>query len=325
MLLRLTLAGALAFQTFFFSSLAFAADAPWPNKPFRIIVPFPAGAASDTVARLIGTKLSEKLGQPFVVYNRDGASGEIGTTLLSQAEPDGYTIGIATTTTLVTVPVLTPRIRYNALIDFEPIAMIGYSPFVLVVYPKLPATNVKEFIALAKAKPGAISYSSEGEASLARLGAELFANMAGIKLSQIPYKSSTQGVIDLLGGRIDSQFGILTTTQRYIRGGELKALGVTTRNRIPGFPDLPTIAEAGLPGYEASLWVAFIAPAKTPPAIVARLSTEINELLVQPAMKEALFKQAIFADPHTPAELRSRIEVDLKKWKDLATKAGLLE
>jgi tripartite-type tricarboxylate transporter receptor subunit TctC len=325
MLLRLTLVGTLVLQTFSFASSSFAADAPWPNKPVHIIVPFPAGAASDTVARLIGSKLSEKLGQPFIIYNREGASGEIGTTQLAQSEPDGYTIGIATTTTLVTAPVLSRRMRYDALMDFAPIAMIGYSPFVLVVYPKLPATNIKEYIALAKAKPGLISYSSEGEASLARLGAELFANMAGIKLSQIPYKSSTQGVIDLLAGRIDSQFGILTTTQRYIRGGELKALGVTTQTRIPELPDLPTIAESGLPGYEASLWVAFIAPAKTPPAIAERLSTEINEILAQPAVKEALFNQAVFADPHTPAELRSKIESDLKKWKDLATKAGLLQ
>jgi tripartite-type tricarboxylate transporter receptor subunit TctC len=325
MLWRLTLAGALVFQALFLDSASIAADAPWPNKPVRIIVPFPAGAASDTVARLIGTKLSEKLGQPFIVYNREGASGEIGTTQLAQADPDGYTIGIATTTTLVTVPVLNPRIRYNALADFAPVAMVGYSPFVLVVYPKLPATNIKEYIELAKAKPGSISYSSDGEASLARLGAELFANMAGIRLSQIPYKSSTQGVIDLLAGRIDSQFGILTTTQRYIRGGELKALGVTTQNRIPELPDLPTIAESGLPGYEASLWVAFVAPAKTPPAIVERLSTEINQLLTQPDLKQALLNQVVFADPHTPDELRSKIEGDLKKWKDLATKAGLIQ
>ena len=285
---------------------------------------FPAGSAADTVARLIGSKLSEKLGQPVIVDDREGASGELGTAQLAKSSADGYTIGIATTTTLVTVPVLNKRIRYNALNDFVPIAMIGYSPFVLVVHPSVPAKSIQDYIALAKTKPGGLSYSSEGEASLARLGAELFSNMAGIKLTQIPYKSSTQGVIDLLAGRIDSQFGILTTTQRYIKGGQLRALGVTTSQRIPEFSTVPTIAESGLPSYEASLWFAVIAPATTPQDIVDRLSTEINKILAQDDIKRALFNQAIFADPHTPAEVRAKFQSDLKKWTDLATQADFI-
>lgn len=319
----LALASAITLAALSFMTRADAA--PWPDRPIHVIVPFPAGSAADTVARLIGSKLSEKLGQPVVVDDLAGASGEIGTNKLANSEADGYTIGIATTTTLVTAPVINKAIGYSALNDFAPIAMVGYSPFVLVVYPSVPAKSIQDYIALAKAKPGSLSYSSDGEASLARLGAELFATMAGIKLTQVPYKSSTQAVIDLLAGRIDSQFGILTTTQRYIQSGQLRGLGVTTAQRIEEFPDLPTIAESGLPGYEASLWMAMIAPAKTPQAIVDRLSTAINQILAQDDVKRALSNQAIFVDPHTPAELHATIQSDLKKWSDLANKADFVQ
>ena len=231
-------------------------------------MPFPAGSAADTVARLIGSKLSDKLGQPFIVDNRDGASGAIGTAKLANSDPDGYTIGLATTTTLVTVPVLNKGVGYNPLTDFAPVAMIGYSPFMLVVYPAVPAATVAEYIALAKAKPGSLSYSSEGEASLARLGAELFAKTANIKLNRIPYKSSTQAVIDLLAGRIDSQFGILTTTKRYINNGQLRALGVTTRAAHCGSSGCADDRQIRPARFRSSLWMAIIAPAKLPSNIV---------------------------------------------------------
>jgi tripartite-type tricarboxylate transporter receptor subunit TctC len=298
---------------------------PWPSRPIHLIVPFPAGSAADTVSRLIGSKLSERLGQPVVVDNHDGASGSIGTAKLANSDADGYTIGIATTTTLVTVPVLNKSVGYDALDDFTPIAMVGYSPFMLVVHPSVPTKTIAEYIALAKAKPGTLSYSSEGEASLARLGAELFATTAGIKLNQIPYKSSTQAVIDLLAGRIDSQFGILTTTKRYIQSGQLRALGVTTPQRIADLPDVPTIAESGLPGFEVTLWMAMIAPAKLPQNIVDALSSDINQILVQDDIKKTLASQAIFVDPHTPAEFHATIGKDLKKWTDLAGKAELVQ
>jgi tripartite-type tricarboxylate transporter receptor subunit TctC len=288
-------------------------------------VPLPAGSAADTVARLIGTNLSTKLGQPVIVNDQGGASGEIGTAQVAKADPDGYTFGIATTTTLVTAPILSRNLRYDALKDFVPVAMIGYSPYVLVVYPGVPAKTVSEYIALAKSKPGQLSYSSVGESSLAHLGGELFASMAGVKLNQIPYKTSTQAVIDLLAGRIDSQFGILTTTHQYIRDGKLNALGITTLKRAPEFPDIPTISESGLPGYEASLWLGLIAPAKTPSAIVARLNTEINQMLSNPEIRKILLNQAIIADPQSPDEMRVKIESDLNKWKDLAAKTGLLK
>jgi tripartite-type tricarboxylate transporter receptor subunit TctC len=302
-----------------------ASAAAWPDRPIHVIVPFPAGSAADTVARLIGSKLSEKLGQPLIVDNRDGASGAIGTAKLASSEPDGYTIGITTTTTVVTVPLLDKNVGYKVPDDFTPIAMIGYSPFVMVVHPSVPAKTIADYVALAKAKPDTLSYSSEGEASLARLGAELFATMAGIKLNQIPYKSSTQAVIDLLAGRIDSQFGILTTTKRYLQNGQLRALGVTTQRRIPELPDVPTIAESGLPGYEVTLWIAVIAPAKLPQNIVDTLSTDINQALAQDDIRQALSNQAIFANPQTPAELNATIKKDLDKWGALAGKTDLAQ
>jgi tripartite-type tricarboxylate transporter receptor subunit TctC len=325
MISRLTLACLLAFNALFFCFPSFADDSHWPDRPIHIIVPLPAGSAADTVARLIGTNLSAKLGQPVIVNDQGGASGEIGTAQVAKADPDGYTFGIATTTTLVTAPILSQNLRYDALKDFVPVAMIGYSPYVLVVYPGVPAKTVSEYIALAKSKPGQLSYSSVGESSLAHLGGELFASMAGVKLNQIPYKTSTQAVIDLLAGRIDSQFGILTTTHQYIRDGKLNALGITTLKRAPEFPDIPTISESGLPGYEASLWLGLIAPAKTPPAIVARLNTEINQMLSNPETRKILLNQAIIADPQSPEEMRVKIESDLNKWKDLAAKTGLLK
>jgi tripartite-type tricarboxylate transporter receptor subunit TctC len=325
MFYRLTLACSLAFNAIFCCSPSFADDSHWPDRPIHIIVPLPAGSAADTVARLIGTNLSAKLGQPVIVIDRGGASGEIGTALVAKADPDGYTFGIATTTTLVTAPILSQQLRYDSLRDFVPVAMIGYSPYVLVVYPGVPAKTINDYIALAKSKPGQVSYSSVGDASLAHLGGELFASMAYVKLNQIPYKTSTQAVLDLLAGRIDSQFGILTTTHQYIRNGKLNALGITTLKRVPEFPDIPTISESGLPGYEASLWLGLIAPAKTPPAIVARLNAEINQMLSKPEVRKILFNQAIIADPQSPAEMYTKIEADLKKWKDLATKIGLLK
>jgi tripartite-type tricarboxylate transporter receptor subunit TctC len=324
MFYRLALACAFVFNAIFLCSASFADDKKWPDRPIHIIVPLPAGSAADTVARLIGSKLSAELGQPVIINDQAGGSGEIGTAQIAKAEPDGYTLGIATTTTLVTAPILSQQLRYDALKDFVPIAMVGYSPYVLVVHPAVPAKSVKDYIALAKSKPGQVSYSSVGDASLAHLAGELFASMAGVSLSQIPYKTSTQAVLDLLAGRIDSQFGILTTTHQYIRDGKLNPLGITTLKRVPQFPDIPTISESGLPDYEASLWLAIIAPAKTPPAIVTRLNTEINQMLSQQSMRTILFNQAIIADPGSPADLHNKIETDLKRWKDLATKAGLV-
>lgn len=300
-----------------------AAEEPWPTRQLQIIVPLPAGSAADTVARLVGGKLSERLHQNVLVINRDGASGTIGTQQVAKAEPDGYTLGLATSTTLVTAPILDRRIPYDGERDFAPVAMIGYSPYVLVTNSGVPAKTVTEFIALAKAKPATLTYSSVGEASLARLAAELLAHMSGVSLVQVPYKSSTQAVVDLLGGRIDSQFGILSTTHQYIKEGKLNALGVTTLKRVPDFPDMPTLGEMGLPGYEATLWLGLVAPSKTPPSVATRLNAEINAILAEPSVHTALAAQAIVDDPQSRQDYGDKIKSDLAKWRDLAIAAGL--
>ncbi len=305
------------------TAAAGAQPAAWPSRPIHIVVPLPAGSAADVLARLVAAKLSESLGQTVVVDNRDGGSGVIGTGQVARAEPDGYTLGIATTTTLVTAPILDKKIGYSAANDFTSVAMVGYSPYVLVTNPGVPAKTVAEFIALAKSKPGALTYSSVGDASLARLGAELFSSMAGIQLTQVPYKSSTQAIIDLVSGRIDSQFGILATTHQYIREGKLTALGVTTPRRVPDFPDIPTIAESGLPGFESNLWIGVVAPAKTDERIVQRLNAEIDKALAEPETTKLLYNQAIVVDAGPPEKLRQRVESDMAKWSALAAKAGL--
>ena len=305
------------------ASSALGQDAPWPSRQMQIIVPLPPGSAADTVARLVGGKLQERFKQTVVVLNRDGASGATGTREIAKAAPDGYTLGIATSTTLVTGPILNPKIGYDGQKDFMPVSMVGVSPYVLVTHPGVPVKTVGEFIALAKQKPDTLTYSSVGEASLARLAAELLANMSGIKLIQVPYKSSTQAVVDVLGGRIDSQFGILTTTHQYIREGKLKALGVTTAKRVPEFPDLPTLSESGLPGYEASLWIGVIAPANVPAPIVSKLNAAMNEILGEPEIRTTLFNQAIVVETKSPEGFASYVQEDFEKWRELAKKAGL--
>jgi tripartite-type tricarboxylate transporter receptor subunit TctC len=301
-----------------------AQDANWPSRQLQIIVPLPAGSAADTVARLIGQKLSERFGQSVIIINRDGASGATGSREILKADADGYTLGIATSTTLVTAPILNTKVGYDALKDFAPVAMVGFSPYVLVTHPGVPAKSVADYIKLAKSKPDTVTYSSVGEASLARLAAELLANMADIRIVQVPYKSSTQAIIDVLGGRVDSQFGILTTTHQYIREGKLNALGVTTPKRVAEFPEIPTIAESGLPGYEASLWLGVVAPAKVPTEIVTKLNEAINEILKQPDTRTALFNQAIVVDAMSAPAFANHIDADLKRWGSLAQKAGLI-
>ena len=295
----------------------------WPDHPIHIIVPLPAGSAADTVARLIGAGLSSRLGQSVVVDNREGGSGVIGTSLIAHSDADGYTIGIATTTTLVTAPILNRASPYNAKKDFQPIAMVGVSPYVLVTNPSLPARSVSEFIALAKSKPGKLTYSSDGEASLARLSAELFSSMTGIALNQVPYKTSTQAVVDLLAGRIDAQFGILTTTQQYIREGRLNAIGVTTVDRLPQLPDVQTIAESGLKGFESVLWLAIVAPARMPQPVATRLNSEVTAVLNESAIKSILAAQAITVRPMSVESVVKRIDDDYDKWGALVDKLGL--
>src|SRR5262245_9908575 len=259
-----------------------------PDKPIRMIVPLPAGAAVDIVARLVGARLSDRLGQPIVMENRPGASGSIASDIVAKAAPDGYTLGMATTTTHVTTAILNTKLPYDPVKDFGPFALIGLVPYVLTVTPNLPAKNLKELIALAKAKPKTLSYSSVGLASQAHLATEMLSTMAGIELNHVPYRASGPAVLDLSEGRIDITFGVLGTSLPLIREGKIRALAVATEKRSEQLPDVPTIVESGLPGFEASLWFAVVAPAALPAPIVERLNREINTIVSEPDVTKAL-------------------------------------
>lgn len=295
----------------------------WPDHPIRLIVPFPAGGAVDVVARFIANKLGPQLNQQIVIENRTGASGTLGSEIVARSAPDGYTFGIGTTSTHALATILNPNLTYSPVKDFAQIVMIGSQPYVLAVHPGVPANSVRELIALAKSKPGKLSYASAGAATMAHLSGALFEDLAGVKLSHIPYRSSAQSVIDLIGGRIDMQFGTLAPVLPYIRSGQMRALATTGTQRAGVLPDVPTVAEAGLPGFESSLWMAFFMPAKTAAPIVARMNKEINAVLAMPDLKKDLNAQGLDLNPGTSADLTARIEADIKKWGEVIKKTGI--
>jgi tripartite-type tricarboxylate transporter receptor subunit TctC len=295
----------------------------WPERPIRFIVPFQPGSSSDTVARVVGQKLSERLGQQLVIENRVGASGNIGTEAVARAEPDGYTIGLANTSTHVIAASLSGNLTYDPVKDFAPVAMLGSSPFILSVYTGLAAKNIPELIALAKAKPRALSYASAGPATSAHLSGALFEKLAQVELVHVPYRGSGQSVLDLVEGRVDMQFGTIPPTLALVRDGRVRALAVTGEKRTSVLPDVPTIAESGVPGYESTLWQAVVAPAATPPGIIARLNEEIVAALATPEVKATLEKQGIELEPSTPAQLAARIRSDLGKWGEVIRGAGI--
>ena len=300
-----------------------SAETNWPTKPVRFIVPFPGGAAVDGVARVVGHELAARLGRQFVIDNRVGASGSVGALAVARASADGYTIGLATTSTHAVAVSLNRDLPYDPLKDFAPVGMIGSSPYVLVVYPGLAANNLAELVALAKAKPRFLNYASVGPASLANLSAELLAQATQIQLTHVPYRSSPQALLDLMEGRIQLQFGTLGPSLPYIRDGKVRALAVTSAKRVSALPDVPTFMEAGIDGYEASLWMALVAPAATPGAIVNRLNRELNAVLQLPALRASLAAQGVEAEPGTSDDLRARIRTDVEKWRRVVTRAGI--
>jgi tripartite-type tricarboxylate transporter receptor subunit TctC len=297
-------------------------DARWPERPIRFIVPFSAGSSSDTVARLVGQKLAERLGQNFVVENRVGAGGGLGTEQVARAEPDGYTVGLANTSTHAVAASLT-SLSYDPVKDFAPVSMLGSSPFLLALYPGVAAKTVPELIALAKAKPRTMNYASAGPATLAHLSGALFEKMAKIELTHVPYRGTAQSTLDLLEGRVEMQFGTIPPTLAYIRAGRLRALAVTGAVRNPTLPEVPTIAESGLPGYESSLWQAIVAPAATAATIVARLNRAVALVLNDSDVRDTLAKQGVEAEPGSPEALAARIRDDVKKWREVITSAGV--
>src|SRR5215467_13577079 len=304
-------------------STAAQAQSGWPSKPIRLIAPFPPASTADVIGRVLGQKMSQRLGQPVVVDNRVGASGNIGADAIAKAAPDGHTIGIVTSSTHAVAVSLSGKLPYDPLKDFTPITMLANTPYVLVLYPGVPAKDIKELIALAKAKPRALNYGSAGPASLAHLAGPLFANLTDTQLTHVPYKSSAKSVIDLISGRIEMQFATIAPTLANIRAGQLRALAVTGRKRSDALPDVPTLDEAGIKGYEATLWFALVGPAGLPAAIAAKLNQEAIDILNSAEMKEALAQQGLVPDSSTPDALTAQIRTDIAKWRDVIAKAGI--
>jgi tripartite-type tricarboxylate transporter receptor subunit TctC len=300
-----------------------AGEAGWPTRPIRLIVPFPPASTADVVARVLGQKLGARLGQQFVVDNRVGASGNIGVDLIAKAAPDGYTVGIVTSSTQAVSVTLSSSLPYDPIRDFTPIAMLASSPYVLVVYPGLPVKSVAELVALAKRKPGALNYGSAGPASLAHLAGALFATMTDLQITHVPYKSTAQSVIDMMGGRLDMQFATIAPSIQTIRAGQLRPLAVTGKKRVEALPDTPTMAEAGVAGYDATLWFALVAPAKFPAGLAARLNHEIAAVLEAPDMKELLAQQGLLAEVGPPEALSAQVRTDIAKWREVIAKAGI--
>ena len=296
-------------------------EADWPKRPIRVIVSAAAGSAGDDVIRLVVAGVGDRLHQQFVVDDRPTAGGTLAEQDLSRSVPDGYTIGLISTSTHVIAKLFDPDLPYDSIKDFAPISLLGSSPYVLAVNPGLPVKTVAELLALAKQRQTPLSSAAFGTNSLGYLASLLFAQQAGIELNQIPYRSSAQAVVDVVAGRVDMQFSTLPPAVSLIREGKLRALATTGTKRFPTLPDVPTLVESGLKDFDVALWLGMAAPAGTPSDIVSKLGSEINAVLAMPEMRDAMMRESFIAEPSSPAALASRIVADMEKWRSVVASA----
>ncbi len=301
---------------------AHAQPAPWPNKPIRYIVPFAAGGTTDILARVVGEKLGLALGQTIVVDNKAGQGGSAGAAELARAAPDGYTIGGGTISSHAINATLYDKLPYDPVSSFEPITMLVTLPNVLVVHPSVPANNVRELITLLKANPSKYSFGSAGVGTSQHISGELFNTMAGVKMQHIPYRGSGPMIPELLGGTLPVAFDNITTVIQHIKAGKLRALAVTTATRSGVAPEVPTMAESGLAGYELSSWQAVFAPAGTPKAIIDRLYTEIAKILKLPDVVKRLTDLGLDISGMPPAELAALIKADVPRLGKVVKDSG---
>jgi tripartite-type tricarboxylate transporter receptor subunit TctC len=293
----------------------------WPAKPVKIVVPFAAGGPADIYARAVGEKLQAALGQSFVVENRPGAGSIVGTDVVAKSAPDGYTLLMMSNTHTVNESLI-PDKPFVLLRDFVPVAPVNYSDLLMVVHPSVPASSVKEFVALAKAQPGRLNYASSGPGTPYHMAGELFKAMAGVDVVHVPYKGSSGARTDILGGQVQMMFDAITTMAPHVRAGKLRALGSTGRTRSSVLPDVPTVAEAGVPGYETVIWLGILAPSGTPKAIVERLNAEITKATAAPEMKDAWAKQGATALAMTTEEFSRYLREDIEKWARIVRISG---
>ena len=296
----------------------------YPAKPIRILIGFPAGSTVDILVRPIAVRMTELLGQQVVVDNRAGATGIIANELVAKAPPDGYTLLATPGSSLTTSPHMHGHMTFDVLRDLVPVAQIGAFSYVFFIHPNVPAKNAKELIALARARPGVLTFGSPGIGSGLHLAGELFKTMAGINIVHVPYKGGPPAVTDMLGGRIDMMFYTLAVVQQYIKSGRLRAIAMTGLKRDPLMPQIPTVTESGLPGYEASGWHGFLAPGATPGDIVGKLNAAVVGTLETPAIKGFWASQGMgFATGNTPAQFAARYRADYEKYGALIKSAGI--
>ena len=302
---------------------ASAAHAAYPEKTLRIIVPYPPGGNIDITARTIAPGLTEALGQQVVIDNRGGAGGTIGAELAAKSAPDGYTLLLGSTGTLSTAPPLYPRLNYDPIKDFATTSLVSNVPLVLEMHPSIPARNVKELIALAKSRPGKITMGTPGAGTTNHLAAELFQSATGTRFIHIPYKGSGPGLIDLIGGQIDIYFDQLSASIGFIQAGKLRALAVTTARRAAAMPELPTIAESGIPGFDASTWTGIVLPAATPRDIVMKVHAALIKTLRTKATRDSFTRLGAETLESTPEEFARFLREDLAKWTKVVRDAGI--
>jgi tripartite-type tricarboxylate transporter receptor subunit TctC len=296
--------------------------AEYPTKPIRFVLGFPPGGASDTMARVIGTRLSEGIGQPIVIDNRPGAGGNIAAEIVARSVPDGHTILLGNNGILAVNVSLYPKLAFDPIKDFAPVVLIASQPNILVVHPGVAANSVKELIALAKSRPGQLNYASPGAGTTAHLAAELFKRMAGVDYVIIPFKGGGPAALAMLSGECQLTFATALSVQGHIKTGKLRALAVTTVKRSPNFLDLPTVAEAGVPGFDAITWHGVVVPARTPAAAIARLNGEFNKLLRAPDMRERLAGLGSDVIGGEPKELTDYMWAEIPRWTKVIKESG---
>ncbi len=303
------------------ASLAQAQD--YPTRAIRLIVPFSPGGVADTSARVVADRLGARLGQQVLVENRAGASGNIGTQMVAQSAPDGHTLVLGFDGTMVINPWVFPSIPFDSVKDFAPVTKLGDATLIMVAHPSVPAKDIRELIALAKAKPGSLSFGTSGTGGTPHLAGELLNQRAGIALTHIPYKGGGQAVGDVVGGQIPLVYTAIASAQQYVKSGRLKALGVSGAKRSSSLPDVPTFIESGLDGFVVDSWVGIFAPAKTPRAIVDRLQRELAAILALPEVRERYAVLGIEPVGNTPEQFGEQVRADLAKWEKVVKQANI--
>lgn len=315
--MRVALGAALAML-----GVAAAQAAEYPARPVRLVLGFPPGGASDTMARVVGTRLSESLGQPVVIDNRPGAGGNIAAEIVARSAPDGYTLLLGNNAILAVNVSLYSKIAFDPVKDFAPVVLVASQPNILAVHPSVPANSVKELIALAKSKPGRLNYASPGVGTTGHLAAELFKRMAGVDMVIVPFKGGGPAVVAVLTGECQFIFATSLSVQPHIKSGKVKALAVTTAKRSVSFPELPTVAEAGVPGFDAIAWHGVVAPARTPQKVIARLNGDFNKVLQMPEMRERLTTLGAEIIGGAPKELTEYMRVEIPRWAKVIKESG---